>query len=230
MRGTSDFSAIILAAGKGLRMGGDIKKQFLLIHDKPLIYYTIKAFEESSVSEIILVCPQDDLDYVKTEITDHYGFKKITATVAGGDERYLSVYEGLKKVNKANVLIHDGARCCITSDVITDMMDAVITYKAAVAAVPSTDTVKLADDDGFVSYTPRRDMVWSMQTPQGFNSALIKEAYDRLFSSGDTERITDDALVLERAMPEQKIKLIKSSYDNIKITTKKDLLLAERLL
>lgn len=255
----SDFSAILLAAGKGLRMGGDVKKQFIEVAGRPLIYYPLKVFEESDAAEIVLVVAAEDAEFVRDEIVGRFGFQKVTAIVSGGAERYLSVYEGLKRVTKPYVLVHDGARAGVTPQIVADAALAAMEYGACEVAVPSVDTVKLADDEGFVEMTPDRSRVWSIQTPQGFRTELLRGAYERLFAVGrntasgkdggfsvsDGEGrlvseesalgspfagITDDAMVVERAFPEQMIKLVMGSYDNIKVTTRKDLAVAEGVL
>ena len=230
LKENTTYSVILLAAGKGLRMGGSVKKQFLDIAGHPLITYPLAAFEKSAAAEVILVTASEDIAYVKRDIVEAYHFEKVSAVVAGGSERYLSVYEGLKQVSAPYVLIHDGARVCVTQQIIADVAEAAVQYQACEAAVPSTDTVKLADDAGFVSYTPDRSHVWSIQTPQGFATALLKQAYERLVADNSLTGLTDDAMVVERAFPEKKIRLVMGAYENIKVTTPKDLVVAEGLL
>lgn len=225
----SDFSVVLLAAGSGSRMGGKIKKQYLEVSGRPLIYYPLKAFSDSDVTDIILVVSEGDEDYVKKEIVDKYGFGKVSCIVKGGKERCFSVYEGLKEVKNEYVLVHDGARCLISDDIISRAVEATIEYEACEVAVPSVDTVKISDADGFVSITPDRGNVWSIQTPQGFRTSVLRDAYEILFEKGEEAfaGITDDAMVVERAYPDRKIKLVMGSYDNIKVTTPRDISVCE---
>ena len=122
-----NFTAIVLSAGSGSRMKSDIPKQYMDLNGKPVIYYSLKAFEESDFSSIILVCGKNDVDYCKKEIVEKYGFTKVKAVVAGGKERYHSVYEGLKMAEGSDyVFIHDGARPMITPQMIRRLQDVVI--------------------------------------------------------------------------------------------------------
>lgn len=224
-------SAIILAAGRGKRMNSEINKQFLLINGKPLLYYSLKAFEESEIDEIILVSGPGYLNFCREEIVEKYGFSKVSGIIEGGDERYNSVYNGLCVLESVDfVLIHDSARPMITKELVNFNIQEVKKYRACVTAVPSKDTIKVSDADGFVSYTPNRKDLWNIQTPQTFEFELIKKAY-KYAMEGNLSNITDDAMILENYKEESvKIKLIEGSYDNIKITTSQDLLVAEKLL
>ncbi len=226
----NSYSVIVLAAGRGLRVGGNIKKQFIPVRGKPLLYYPLKTITESAASQIIIVASREDVVYVEQDIVSKYSFSKVKCVVSGGAERYLSVYEGLKQVDTPYVLIHDGARACVSRDIIEAVARGAFLYRACEAAVPATDTIKLSDENGFVSMTPLRKSVWAMQTPQGFETELIMRAYEKLFSTQDTDGITDDGMLLQRAFASQQIKLIEGSYDNIKVTTPKDIVLAESIL
>lgn len=229
------FAAIVLSAGTGKRMGSEIPKQYLPINKKPVIYYSLKAFEESGVEEIILVAGKEDVEYCRTQIVEQYGLKKVTAIVPGGKERYDSVYEGLKAISFADyVLIHDGARPMLTGEIIKRSMDAVMTEKACVVGMPVKDTIKVVDKDAFSKTTPDRNTLWQVQTPQSFSYPLIMDAYtklkERIAQNGRTlPAITDDAMVAEYFL-NQKIKMVEGSYENIKVTTPEDLLIAELFL
>ena len=225
------ISVILLAAGKGKRMKSDINKQFLLINSKPILFYSLKAFEESSVDEIILVVGKYEIEYCREAIVEKYGFKKVKTVIAGGIERCDSVYNGLLELNDAcYVLIHDSARPMVTVDIIEKNICEVKKYRACVTAMPSKDTIKIADQEGFVKDTPQRDLVWNIQTPQTFEYSLIRQAYDYAFNN-DIKNVTDDAMILENYPEEKaKIKLIKGSYENIKITTAEDIIIAENYL
>ena len=176
--------AIVLAAGQGKRMKSKVQKQYLLIKEKPVLCYTLSAFENSSlISEIILVTGKDEIAYCQKEIVENYGFSKVQKIVAGGKERYHSVYEGIKAIETADyVFIHDGARPFVDGEMIARVCDAVAEHKACVVGMPVKDTIKIADDAGFAEQTPDRRKVWQIQTPQTFEYQLIKGAYEKLLA------------------------------------------------
>lgn len=220
------YTAIVLSGGSGKRMNSDIHKQYLLVDGKPIIYYSLKAFEDSEVQEIVLVVGAGEIEYCKREIIDKYNLKKVTKIVEGGKERYHSVFEGLKAIEKTDyVMIHDGARPFLNQDIIKRAMQAVKVYEACVVGMPVKDTIKIADDEGYAKETPERKKVWMIQTPQSFAYELIYNAYRQMLEN-ENELITDDAMVVE-SMTDKKVKLIEGSYKNIKITTPEDLLIAE---
>ena len=218
--------AIVLAAGQGKRMKSKVQKQFLLIKEKPVLYYTLNAFESNPlISEIILVTGKDEIEYCQQEIVDKYGFKKVCKIVAGGKERYHSVHNGIQAIEDAEyVFIHDGARPFVDAATIERVYEAVKAHKACVVGMPVKDTIKIADEDGFAAQTPDRRKVWQVQTPQTFEYHLIKEAYEKLMIE-EPEGITDDAMVVE-TMTKHSVKLVEGSYQNIKITTPEDLQIA----
>lgn len=219
------YAAIVLAAGSGKRMNSQVHKQHLIIQDRPVLYYSLKAFEDSAVDEIVLVVGKGEEEFCRKEIVDKYGISKVKAIVEGGKERYHSVFEGLKQTSDADyVLIHDGARPFVNQDIIRRCMQEVQKYQACVVGMPVKDTIKIADEEGYAKQTPDRKNVWMIQTPQTFSYALIYEAYEEMLKTEDTA-ITDDAMVLER-IKGKKSKLIEGSYRNIKITTPEDLLIA----
>ncbi|WP_242990915.1 2-C-methyl-D-erythritol 4-phosphate cytidylyltransferase [Roseburia inulinivorans] len=219
------YTAIVMAAGSGKRMNSKVHKQYLIIQDRPVLYYSLKAFEDSAVDEIVLVVGKGEEKFCRKEIVDKYGISKVKAIVEGGKERYHSVFEGLKQTSDADyVLIHDGARPFVNQDIIRRCMQEVQKYQACVVGMPVKDTIKIADEEGYAKQTPDRKNVWMIQTPQTFSYALIYEAYEEMLKTEDTA-ITDDAMVLER-IKGKKSKLIEGSYRNIKITTPEDLLIA----
>ncbi len=219
------YAAIVLAAGSGKRMNSKVHKQYLIIQDRPVLYYSLKAFEDSAVDEIVLVVGKGEEEFCRKEIVDKYGISKVKAIVEGGKERYHSVFEGLKQTSDADyVLIHDGARPFVNQDIIRRCMQEVQKYQACVVGMPVKDTIKIADEECYAKQTPDRKNVWMIQTPQTFSYALIYEAYEEMLKTEDTA-ITDDAMVLERTKG-KKSKLIEGSYRNIKITTPEDLLIA----
>jgi|GEM_PF-307354 endoglucanase len=228
-------AAIILAAGRGKRMNADVAKQYLLIHGKPVLYYSLKAFEESEVDEIVLVTAEEEIEYCQKEIVEKYQFQKVNKIVAGGKERYHSVSNGLTHLSGCDyVLIHDGARPFVTKKIIKKQLEEVVRHQAVVAGMPSKDTVKISDEEGFVSMTPNRKNVWTIQTPQTFSASLIQKAYGILREKENMTiesgiQITDDAMVVEH-FTGKKVKLVEGSYRNIKITTPEDLIVAEAFL
>ena len=234
--------AIIVAAGTGKRMNSAVKKQYMEIAGYPVLYHTLKAFEESNADELIIVTGEDEIPYVREQIVEKYGFKKVTTICTGGKERYDSVYEGLKQVllKKDNaeetdgyVLIHDGVRPLVTPELINSCIENVKTYGACIPGVPEKDTIKEADSDMAVAGTPDRKKLFRIQTPQCFELGLIKEAFEKYYSEKNTfaniPEITDDAMLVERYTG-HKVKITEGDYSNIKITTPEDIGLAEYFL
>lgn len=224
----SKITAIVLAAGSGSRMHSDTKKQFIEINGKPVVWYSLNAFENSRVDEILLVVPEGEREHAQAEFVDKYGFKKVAMVITGGAHRYDSVYHGLEHTTGDYVLIHDAARPMITNEIIERCIDGAMEYKACVAGVPVKDTIKEVDEAKNVINTPDRDTLYITQTPQAFDYDLVHESYIKLFGSGD-QNVTDDAMVVEQ-FGKQKVKFVEGSYENIKITTPEDLLIAETLL
>lgn len=219
-------TAIVLAAGQGKRMGTKVQKQYLEIDGKPVLYYSLWVFEQSSViDEIILVVGEHQEEYCRREIVDKYGISKVKTIVQGGAERYVSVWNGLQQVDgEGYVFIHDGARPFINEEILNRAYKDVQECKACVVGMPVKDTIKLADEEGFVEETPERSKVWMIQTPQVFDSSLVKAAYELLMQQ-DNNQVTDDAMVVEQMLG-NKVKLTLGSYENIKITTPEDLKIA----
>ncbi len=225
----SKSTAIILAAGQGKRMKSHIAKQYLLLNKKPVLFYAIQAFEESQVDEIVLVVPEGEQQYVMQTILEPHSFQKVKQIVVGGKERFDSVYLGLTAIEGTDyVLIHDGARPLITKAVINQTLQTVRDVKACVVGVPVKDTIKIVDKDGKVIDTPQRECVWSIQTPQAFSYELIYDAYKKFMQLSE-KMATDDAMVLEQ-MNSFPIKTVHGSYENIKITTPEDIVIAESIL
>ena len=238
--------AIVLAAGRGKRMNSKVAKQYLLLRDKPVLYYALQQFEHSFVDHIILVAAPEEIDYCSREIVARFQFSKVCAIVAGGKERYHSVHQGLEAAEKlllqdkngtmeeACVYIHDGARPFVTEEILIRARESVEAYGSGVVAMPVKDTIKIADEEGFAVSTPKRSLVWQMQTPQCFRYADIRNGYDRLIAEETMLleqgiSITDDAMVME-LFGHDRIKLVEGSYHNIKITTPEDLQIAEGFL
>ena len=207
-------TAIVLAAGQGKRMHSKVQKQFLEIQGYPVLYYSLRCFQESSlIQDIILVTGEESISYCKEEIV----------------KKYDSVYAGLCECRDCEyVLIHDGARPFVTEEILKRGLQKVKETGACVIGMPSKDTVKLSDEEGYVKETPNRKCVWTIQTPQIFSYSLIREAHDSIRQK-DMSKITDDAMVVEQETG-AKVALAEGSYQNIKITTPEDLDIAEAFL
>ena len=217
-------TAVVLAAGQGRRMGTDLPKQFLPLCGKPVLWYSLNCFQNSDLTDrIILVCGKEWIGYCEEEIVRKYGLSKVKTITEGGENRYDSVYNGLKACADTEfVMIHDGARPFITDEILRRGLLGAEKTGACVIGMPSKDTVKIADQEGFIKETPQRSSVWIIQTPQVFRYSLIREAYRRIMESG-TVNVTDDAMVVEQTLG-TKIALAEGSYENLKVTTPDDLL------
>ena len=217
-------TAIVLAAGQGRRMGTDLPKQFLPLCGKPVLWYSLNCFQNSGLTDrIVLVTGKEWIGYCEEEIVQKYGLSKVKTITEGGENRYDSVYNGLKACADTEfVMIHDGARPFITDEILRRGLLGAEKTGACVIGMPSKDTVKIADQEGFIKETPQRSSVWIIQTPQVFRYSLIREAYRRIMESG-TVNVTDDAMVVEQTLG-TKIALAEGSYENLKVTTPDDLL------
>ena len=248
--------AIVLAAGSGRRMHSKTKKQFMEILGRPLYSWSASRFDQhNAVDGIILTTGEEDIPYME-ELTQADGacpLEKLSAIVAGGKERYNSVYEGLKKIAELEkldtassetgvtpsgtldplIMIHDCARPMITDAIIDDALRYAEKYHAAVIGMPVKDTIKVLDADHFVKETPERSSLWLMQTPQSFDFSLIYKAYAALIRQDESGHlmipVTDDAMVVE-SFAGQRVKIIPGSYENIKVTTPEDVKIAELYL
>jgi len=231
-------TAIVLAAGAGKRMQSAVAKQYMLLDGKPIIWYALNAFEKSEqIQQVILVVGAGEVPFCREEIVERFGFTKVKEIVEGGAERYLSVWEGLKclKPEEGNfVFVHDGARPFVTEAIIRDAYEAVREYGACVVGMPVKDTIKVVDEEDFAVQTPNRKTLWAVQTPQVFEELLIYKSYEEVVQNLEELKakgieITDDAMVVE-TVSNRKVKLIKGSYENIKITTPEDILVAQSFL
>ncbi len=226
-------TAILLAAGQGKRMGTSVQKQYIELKEKPVIAYTLDQFENSKfIDNIILIVGEGQEDYVDKEIVKKYHYKKVSAIIPGGKERYHSVWEGLKALEEqetnlleenrtAYVFIHDGARMFTDEKILKRGYETVEKTGACVAGMPSKDTVKVVDENCCATETPDRKRVWTVQTPQVFERELITDAYRRYMEKEEIF-VTDDAMVVEQ-MCGRPVKMFEGSYRNIKLTTPEDL-------
>ena len=221
-------SAIIVAAGKGVRMKDTVRKQYLLLSGRPVLGHTLLAFDACNlIDNIFLVVPEEDLDYCSNDILSFLNLQKKVVLVSGGVERQNSVYNGLMAIDNTDctVVIHDGVRPFVFSEQLAACVIEAKESGACILGIPACDTLKQVDDSGGIDKTIERNDIWLAQTPQAFQYAVIKEAHEDARKEGYTG--TDDALLVERLG--KKVKIIRGSRFNIKITTREDLQLARSL-
>ncbi|WFA07683.1 2-C-methyl-D-erythritol 4-phosphate cytidylyltransferase [Tissierella sp. Yu-01] len=222
-------SVIIAAAGMSNRMGSKINKQFIAIDNKPILAHTLEKFERCKlIDEIIVVSKEEEVEYCRKEIVKKYGLKKVSNIVRGGRERQDSIYNGILALNEKTdiVLTHDGARPFVKIESIEEGIKGVLDYGACVIGVPVKDTIKVLDSHDEVHHTPKRSLLWAAQTPQCFWIHLLKRGYELAAEEGIVG--TDDSSLVEKTG--HPIKMIMGSYDNIKITTPEDLIVADSIL
>ncbi len=225
----SKVTVLIPAAGMGKRMGRAMAKQFLPLGDKPMLAHTLLAFQRSSVvDEIVPILSEEDIETCLADIIEHYHITKVKTLVVGGKERQDSVYNGLQKLEKdaAVVLVHDGVRPFVTHDMIQETAEIARKGECVAVGVPLKDTVKEVGADGIVRVTLDRSRLWAIQTPQAFPAKTLRRVYEESYAHKVCG--TDDSTLAERAGI--KVRVIMGSYENIKITTPEDLLLAEEIL
>lgn len=219
-------TAIIVAAGKSERMGAGTDKAFLSLVNKPIVAWSLLAFERcSEIDRIILVVRKDQLVASKA-VVQMFGISKLQAIVPGGAKRQDSVQAGLAAcdIDTRYVVIHDGARPCITSEMVSEIVAAVKRSSAVTFGRKITDTVKRVEKGSTVAKTEDRDKLWSVQTPQAFQIRLLKAAYKAL----GKKEVTDDCHAVE--LMGESVKIIESRLPNFKITTVEDLQVAGALL
>ncbi len=225
-------TAIVLAAGQGKRMHSTVAKQFLILRDKPVVYYSLKAFEMSSVDEVLLVAGEGQVEYCREHIVKAYGLKKVSGIIEGGKERYDSVYRALMNCGSSDyVLIHDGARPFIDVNSIEEIIRQVRECKACIFATPVKETIKVVDGEGIITSTPDRATLWTAQTPQAFEYGAIHRAYELFYQEKETrgKTVTDDAMVYETYLGKP-VRVLKGDYHNLKLTTPEDLIIAEQIM
>lgn len=216
-------TAIVLAAGRGTRMGTAVPKQFLTVDGVPILVRTLRVFAKSpEIDEILLVASKDYADYCRHEIVGKWKIAKVRDIVIGGKERWNSVWNALLCCENSDyVMIQDGARPFVTEDILKRTDEAMRQYGACAVGMPSKDTIKICDDNGFVQSTPNRKYTWIIQTPQAFSYSVIRQANEIMQKRG-MNGVTDDAMIVE-ASGVAKVKLVEGSYENIKVTTPDDL-------
>ncbi|MHC6178356.1 2-C-methyl-D-erythritol 4-phosphate cytidylyltransferase [Clostridium sp. JNZ X4-2] len=224
----SNNCAIIVAAGKGKRMKSNINKQFINIEGKPVLYYSIDAFNRNSlIDRIVVVCGRDEIEYCRKNVVEKYGLYKVVKIVEGGLERQDSVFNGLKALKNCDVvLIHDGARPLVTKKIIEDGIRYCNIYGACACGMKPKDTIKIKGENGFSRTTLNREELFLVQTPQCFKYDLIYNCHKKVVE--EKIHVTDDTMAVEHCG--NKVYLYEGSYDNIKITTPEDLNIAEIMM
>jgi 2-C-methyl-D-erythritol 4-phosphate cytidylyltransferase len=219
-------SAIIPAAGMGIRMGSNIPKQFLLLDGKPILHHTLTVLDQCSVvNEIVLVVSEKEIENSRQPIQDSH--PKVTRIIAGGKERQDSVYNGLQSLDSETdiVVVHDGVRPFVSADLIHETVEAARDFGAAITAIPVSDTIKKVNEEGLVECTVDRNGLWRVQTPQTFQVSLLKDAFAK--AQADNFYGTDEGALIEYLGRE--VKVVSGSEFNIKITRPEDLVLGEKI-
>jgi 2-C-methyl-D-erythritol 4-phosphate cytidylyltransferase len=225
------ITAIVPAAGIGLRMGNTTPKPYLLLGGKPILAHTLGIFEKiKEIQEVILVVHPDELDYCQEKVISPYGFKKVLRLVPGGKERQDSVYNALKALKDEDeleiILVHDGVRPFVTPEQVCRVIQAARSHGAAVLGLPAQDTLKIVSAEGQIRQTLERQDVWQIQTPQAFQAALLRRAFTEAYSRNFYG--TDEASLVEQL--QQPVVVVPGSPLNQKITTPEDLALAEAIM
>lgn len=223
------LSAVITAAGSGTRMGSQVNKPYLEVGAKKVLELsleTVTSIEE--FDEIILVAREEDFP-LATEILSLFRDPRIKM-VQGGASREESTYKGLAALNPDSdlVLNHDGVRPFASRGLFLRVLDEMETYKAAIVATKSKDTIKVVNENGEVDFTSNREFVYNIQTPQAFDTRLIKKLYQKYFES--EAKITDDSQLFEFFDRNEPVKVVEGEYSNIKITTAEDIIFAKAFI
>lgn len=224
---------VIVAGGKGCRMGSQTKKQYLMLDNIPVLTRTLRVFDrQGAMEDIVLVIPDADRAWIQKNVIRPYGFARPVHLVSGGRTRQESVFNGIRKAvyladapDRTLVLIHDGVRPFVTPELIDHLMDMAIQKGGCIPVLAVTDTLKQVDSDRRIQKTLDRNRIYRAQTPQVFRLDLILQALEHARSTGFTG--TDDASIMEHAG--FIVHTITGSDDNIKLTTPHDLMLAHQL-
>ena len=218
---------IIVAAGRSTRMGG-VDKTFAPILGRPLVAHTLDRFETApQIDEIVLVLAEESLDRGRNLVRER-GYRKVAHVCPGGRRRQDSVWNGLELLSPCDwVMVHDGARPCLDEAMLQRGLDAAAECGSAVAGTPVTDTIKVVSPDQMVQETTDRSLLWAAQTPQVFRYSLLMDAH-RAWSGDRAGDATDDAAMVETLG--HPVKMFQGSYQNIKVTTAEDLIIAEAFL
>lgn len=218
--------AILMAAGKGVRVGGELPKQFMEVHGKMLLEYSLQTFQSHPrIDEIYVVLPEE---YLKMEELLQYlfdNYPKVNRLLAGGEERFQSSWSAIQWFidrREDNLLLHDAARPGLTPRIIDDVLDALQDNEAAVTAIPATDTVIRVDDNLHLQTTLDRKTLYYAQTPQAFRAGLLYDCFETLFADG-TFLPTDESGVVAHYRPEIPIHIVQGSPANFKVTYPEDI-------
>ena len=220
------LTAIVLAAGRGVRLKSRLPKALIDVGGKPVIYYSLRVLNSHpKVGNIIVVCNRDNIKRIE-RIRKKYVFRKVRKLILGGKERKDSVLNAIKAVALESdyVLIHDAARPALNKGLVSACVDSAVKYGAAIAAVRVKPTIKASKDGVWVKSTLERKQLWEAQTPQVFKKELINRGYRGLRD----KEVTDDSMLIERLG--RKVRLVTGSYSNIKITTPEDLLFIRAII
>ena len=222
-------AAVVLAGGRGVRMGSRTPKQFLQLAGVPLLVHSLRVFEASqTIGEIILVVPETEMTACQNELVPAFGLSKVSRVVSGGARRQDSVWNGLQAVDgrTAVVVIHDAVRPFVTEAMVQAVVDRARSHGAALVGIPLRDTIKRVGTDGMIETTLDRQRLWSAQTPQAFNVELLREAHQ----SGQRAEadVTDDACLVERLG--HPVSIVPGTADNMKMTRPEDLLIGEAIV
>jgi 2-C-methyl-D-erythritol 4-phosphate cytidylyltransferase len=222
-------SAIIVAAGKGIRMNDPIRKQYLDLAGRPIMAHSLMVFDSCDlIDNIFIVIPKEDIEYCRKNIIPLMDLKNGLNLVPGGKQRQHSVYNGLLAIDKKTdtVVIHDGVRPFIRPDELTSCIRGARKFGACILGIPANDTIKRVGKSGFIEKTLERDSIWLAQTPQAFKYELIMRAHETARRDGYTG--SDDASLVERLGKD--VRIINGSKNNIKITVREDLVVARAML
>lgn len=221
-----NYTVLLPAAGSGNRMGAGFNKLFLELDEKPILMHTLAVFEKDPACNGMILSVKEEERPIIERMLDQYSITKVKALVEGGAERQQSVAACIRAHQSDGiVLVHDAARPFIRQEVIVNLVDTASKHGAAIAGVLVKDTIKVALD-GIVKETVDRSKLWTVQTPQAFQYGILKEASDRAEADGFLG--TDESMIVERIGID--VRMVESSYDNVKMTTKEDLLFGEILL
>ncbi|HBQ27498.1 MAG TPA: 2-C-methyl-D-erythritol 4-phosphate cytidylyltransferase [Syntrophomonas sp.] len=226
----NNLRVVIAAAGTGSRMKSRINKQYMLLNSRPTLSYSLDVFENyEAVDEIIIMAHPREIEYCEKEIVKKLGYRKVKKVIPGGEQRQDSVWAGLLQLNWDTtdyVAVHDGARPLLTSALLDDLIKEAEEWGAAIPGIYVRDTLKMVDRDGFVGNTLDRSSTVFIQTPQVFRFKEIYQAYAMALKEGFIS--TDDAALFEKYIG--RVKVVPGNYNNLKITTPEDLIIAEALL
>jgi 2-C-methyl-D-erythritol 4-phosphate cytidylyltransferase len=221
-------TAIVLAAGRSTRMGGGPNKQFIELLGKPLLYYSLAAFEQCPVVDAVVLVRRPDYARQAEQVVRQFGFRKVCAFADGGVERQDSVGNGLKGCGSQTdiVAVHDGARPLVTPALIESTVASAREFGTGIAATKVVDTIKEANEDRTVVRTVDRTRLWAVQTPQTVKLGLLRTAYAKVMEKKIV--VTDEAAAVE--LLGEKVHLVETPFLNLKVTMPSDLAMAEALL